>query len=242
MSGGRAVTRGGSSVAHASPPGPTRCHGRPHPTSPGVPGFSRFAVAGERSVSRPGRTSWPAKGPASGSGWQRPFGSGHASGGATFWVGCGRQGSRFSGRGARAPPSHTWRSWGAGRQLAVAGRTSVTGRFVSAGHLLNLSWPLGGRNQRGRGSKDFRWAPRLCCPGWGSRAEAVASRLCDTPSAPRVTLCLLRWTNRRTDCRIALPGGARWREPKGTPVCFTAGETEAHPEKGVDLFKVKVPR
>lgn len=110
VSGGRAVTRGGSSVAHAPPPGP---HPLPWPPPPHLAGRPRlFPFRGRwRAECVTSRKDELARGePASGSGWQRPFGSGHASGGATFWVGCGRQKSRFSGRGARTPPRHTWRS------------------------------------------------------------------------------------------------------------------------------------
>ena len=59
-------------------------------------------------------------------------------------------------RGAPRAPGGSSRLQGARPSLAP---------FVSAGHLLNLSWHLGGRNQRGRGSKDFRWAPASAAPG-----------------------------------------------------------------------------
>lgn len=159
---------------HTRPlPASTRCHGRPHPTSPGVPGFSRFAVAGERSGSRPGRTSWPPAAPHSGSGAAaRPE--------SLLGPGC-----------LRASQPHVALP---GRQLAVAGRTSVTGPLCQRRTLAQLELASWGPKPRGKGLKRLPLGPppRLCCPRWGSRAEAVSSRLGDTPPAPRVTLCLLR--------------------------------------------------
>lgn len=146
-------------------PAPTRCPGRPHPTSPGVPVFSRFAVAGEQSVSRPGRTSWPAAGrhqALAGSGPLAPAtppAAPHSGSGAAARRVSSRAGvpARLPGtRGAPRAPGGSSRLQGARPSLAP---------FVSAGHLLNLSWHLGGRNQRGRGSKDFRWAPASAAPG-----------------------------------------------------------------------------
>lgn len=159
-----------SSVAHASPPG---LHPLPWPPPPHLAGRPRlFPVRGrwraERVTSRKDELACGGAGirlRLAAALWLRPRLRRRRILGRVRPPGP----SRSSGRGACAPPSHTWRSRGGSSQWQGA-RPSLA-PFVSAGHLLNLSWRLGGRNQGGRGSKDFRWAPHRASAAPGGVPE-----------------------------------------------------------------------
>lgn len=168
---------------HTRPPAPPPCcHGRPHPTSPASPSFPVSRAAGERMHTS--RKDELARG--SGRirpGWQRPAPAPRLRRRHIL----GRCAARRVASRAGCPHASQAHVALQAGQLAVAGRTSITGPFVSAGHLLNLELASWGAETNGEGLKGFPAGPLLLLPrgGFLSRSSSFAP-------APGITLCLLR--------------------------------------------------